>query len=142
MIPTREELIGRHEVSLYADANGACELVRILWRGDVTVDEASAIIALLTPYIVDRTPIYVTDLSRLGRMPRKAMTILGGRGLQQPSSPRHVHFAFATPNLRTKVVVSLILGATAFTSRDTIDTQFFPTIDEAMEWAERLLRGA
>lgn len=140
MTPTREERFGRHALALYMDAHERCDIVRIVWGGDVTVDEADAMMAVLAPCIADHTPIFVADLSRLGRMPAAAMMRLSARDLPKPPG-RHLRLALAGANLRTRILVSLILGAAAFTSREKIEAQFLPSLDEAMEWAERQLRA-
>jgi hypothetical protein len=51
-----------------------------------------------------------------------------------------VELVYATANLRTKIVMSIITAAGAFTTRDKLRTHFFPSIEEAMDFARTLRR--
>lgn len=135
MTPTRRERIGRHEVTLFPDAKGSVAIAQIVWRGDVSVEEAREAIAVYGPHI-GTCFIYVTDLSRLGKMPMDAMRILGGSTLEHTSAPRHFRLAYAVPNLRTRVLMQLIISTATLLASDKVETAFFDSLAEAMTWAE------
>jgi hypothetical protein len=67
-------------------------------------------------------------------MPFGAIRALAGHDPPQPAVPRLFRLGFAVANLRTKVIMSIIMRAASFTSRDTVEAAFFDSIEDAMEW--------
>lgn len=98
----------------------------------MSTEEARAVADVYTPYTATGA-IVVTDLSRLGKMSFGAIRALGGE-LPQPDVSRHFRLGFAVANLRTRVIVSIIMRAATFTSRDTVETTFFDSIEDALAW--------
>jgi len=122
---------GLHEIAFLAPST-----VRISFRGDVSAAEAEQISQFLERHTNDlERASFVVDLQRLGSLPPEARRALVSRA-PRATGPAHIYrLAFVGANLRTKVLVSLVVAAADITSRDSLTSRFFGDLDSALSWA-------
>jgi hypothetical protein len=109
--------------------------VRIGWTGDVNADEAR----LIRKFIDEHTGTlvrahFVTDVARLGKMPPDAREALMTRPPRLTNEQLTYRLAFAGANVRTKMIMSLIIAGANLTQRDALDCRFFSSLDDAIAW--------
>lgn len=123
--------VGSHEVEFLPPRT-----IRISWTGDVSAQEARTIASFLHQHTgrLERSN-YVTDVSRLGKMPADAGQALITRPPRENDSPCVIRLGFAGANVRTKMIMSMLIATANLTSRDSLVTRFFSSIDDAIAWA-------
>ena len=123
--------IGLHEVEFLPPRT-----VRISWVGDVTTQEAHQVATFIHEHVGrGRRSSYVTDVSRLGKMPEEAATALISQHPPEEEGPFERRLAFAGANVRTQRIMSALLAGAKTTSQDSIHTRFFAAVDDAIAWA-------
>ena len=123
--------VGRHEVTFTPPC-----IIGVTWVGDVSDDEARTVATWYAPYAALTTSVWVTDLSRLGKMSFAASSALGVG--PPPGGPaRRLRCGFAGANLRTRIVVQLVQALARYTTEDDLSAHFFETMEQLQAWAHR-----
>ncbi len=128
---SRTVMIGLHEVEFLPPRT-----VRISWVGDVSAQEAHHVASFIYEHVGrGRRSNYVTDVSRLGKMPEAAAEALISQHPPEEAGPFARRLAFAGANVRTQRIMSALLADAKTTSQDSIHTRFFGAVDDAIAWA-------
>ena len=126
-----KERVGLHEVEFLPPRT-----IVIAWTGDVNEAETRTIADFIQKYTGEmRCVSFATDVGRLGKMPPEAREPLLSIPPPAGNAPRAFRLAFAGANVRTKMIMSVLIAAAKLTQRDSLRSRFFSSIDDAIAWA-------
>jgi hypothetical protein len=124
---------GRH--SLEAFELDPATLIMI-YDGNVSKEEARSMSEWFSVRIEGRDSRFLVDLRKLGDLgPDARRELAAERTPPRTDRDYHVEIAFVGASLRTKILMSVILGAASLTSNVKMTTRYFNDWAEGERWA-------
>ena len=129
---SQTQMFGRHRVRFLPP-----DLVHIVFEGDVSRSEARGISEFFASATEGIDTRYLVDLRKLGTIaPDGRRELAAQRKPPRTDRDYRVDLAFIGANLRTKVLMTVVVAAASIASNVKVRTHYFAGMADALAWAQ------
>jgi hypothetical protein len=112
------------------------DLVFIRFQGDLVRDDARCLSEWFSAFSTDSSARFLVDVRGLGTIgPEARRELATTRTVPDPTKSYETDLVFIGANMRTKILMTVIVAAATLTANQKIRSHFFPTLEAAAVWA-------